>query len=194
MRIITLLGLGLVMGVGALTSGCATISEGECVAGNWAERGLKDGRKGASRDRLSKYTDKCSKFSAVVDHTAYLREYERGLLSYCVYDKGYNKGASGGSYNSVCSGALAPDYSAGYDDGRERYKIKQEHERLIDDYNETLDDILTIREKLDYPENDAKEIRRLEKKLLRVQDRRRILRRDIRDFEREYDLPRYDFN
>jgi len=194
MQFIALLGLGLMFSAGALTTGCATISEGDCLAGNWAERGLKDGRKGVSRDRLFKYTDKCAKFSATVDHAAYLREYERGLQSYCVYDKGYDKAASGGSYNAVCTGPLAPEYTAGYEDGKAYYRIKQEHERLIDNYNETLDDIIVVRTKLDNPENDAKEQRRLEKKLLRLQDRRAALRGDIRRFEREFDLPRYDFN
>jgi len=194
MRYVSLLGLGLVFGASVLSGGCATISKDDCLAGNWAERGLKDGRNGKSRSRLSEYKDKCAKHSAVVDHTTYLREYERGLVSYCVYDKGYDKAASGGSYNSVCNGPLAPDYTAGYEDGKEFYQIKQGHSRLIDNYDETLDDIITIRIKLDNPEVDDKEYRRLEKKLLRLQDRRAALRRDIRDYERDFDLPRYNFN
>ena len=193
MRILTLIGLGLIIGASALTSSCATISEDDCLAGNWAERGLKDGRKGVSRARLSEYTDKCSKYSASVDRTAYLREYERGLISYCVYDKGYDKGVSGGSFNTVCTGELAVDYGTGYEDGQLVYNINKEHERLVKYYHDKVDDILAIEAKQKNPDNDLKEQKRLKKKHTRSLNELDDLRDDVRRFEWEHDLPKYDF-
>ena len=37
-------------------SACASISEDQCAAGNWAERGYKDGLKGKSSASISKYS------------------------------------------------------------------------------------------------------------------------------------------
>ena len=47
----------------ASLSGCASISEDQCLAGNWAERGYKDGAKGVSRGRLADYADTCAKYA-----------------------------------------------------------------------------------------------------------------------------------
>lgn len=193
MRILKIAGASLIIGIGALSTGCATISEEDCLAGNWADRGFKDGKSGTSRDRIADYSEACAKFGASPDRATYLANFERGLLRYCTYDKGYDRGEAGRGYNEVCSGALADDFSAGYEEGRAVYAIYKEHKSLISSYEETLDDLLVVRDKLSAPDIDPKELRRLEKKELRLEDRRESYRRDIRRFEREHGLDRYDF-
>jgi len=138
MRILKLASVSLMFGFGVISTGCATISEEDCLAGNWADRGFKDGKDGVSRDRLLDYSETCAKFGASPDRAAYLANFERGVLRYCTYNTGFERGEAGRDYNEVCSGTLADDFSVGYEDGRAVYAIYQKHKSLIADYAYSL--------------------------------------------------------
>ncbi|MCF6275723.1 MAG: DUF2799 domain-containing protein [Robiginitomaculum sp.] len=116
-----LVGSILVIGIGTLLPACASISESECQAGNWADLGYRDGVNGKTRDRLADYVQTCSEYggglASNIDRSAYLSSYETGLTHYCTYDKGFERGKDGSSYNAVCDGPMAVDFRAGYDAG-----------------------------------------------------------------------------
>ena len=42
-----------------LMTGCETISEEACLAGNWEDIGFRDGEQGRSRSRLVKIAETC---------------------------------------------------------------------------------------------------------------------------------------
>ena len=175
-------------------SGCATISEDQCLAGNWAERGYKDGANGVSRGRLADYADTCAKYAVAPHSAAYLDNYEAGLVTYCTYERGFRRGKNGDSYNQVCSGELARDFAPGFDEGRVVYEIYKEHKRLIRAYEDTRDQLTDVRTRLDNPDLSDDERKRLKKKKHRLAKRREDLRIDIRAHERLYDLSRYDYH
>ncbi len=183
--------------VGALAlltlGGCATLDEGECLSGAWSEYGYRDGINGRSSERIADYAKSCSDYGVNPDEAAYLAGHRRGAIQYCTYQRGFERAERGDDYNQVCSGDLAADFAAGYDAGRAIYEVVQQHEALIDDYQETLDDLITVRDRLEHDEMSDKERRRLVKKELRLEDRRDSLRNEIRDFEYAHGLPRYRF-
>lgn len=172
--------------------GCATISEDQCLAGNWAERGYKDGANGVSRGRLADYADTCAKYAISPNNAAYTLNYEAGLSSYCTFERGFSRGKNGDSYNQVCSGELARDFAPGYDEGRVVYEINKEHKRLVTSYEEVQDQLIDVRLRLESPDLSDEERKRLGKKKHRLADRREDLRRDIRAYEWQHDLLRYD--
>lgn len=184
--------------------GCASISEGECVSGNWSDIGYQDGANGKARGKLADYTKTCAKYGAQPNRDAYLTAYESGLVKYCTYQRGYDLGENGSSYNQVCSGNLADGFSQGYDEGRVVYEIYNEHKRLISEYEDTLDALVNVRGRLagDIGDKDddgnivplsASERKRLTKKQYRLEGELDDYRQDIRDYEYANDLPRHSF-
>jgi hypothetical protein len=176
------------MGAALLLPGCATLSESQCVAGNWGDRGYQDGENGAKRSRLADYADSCSEYGIDIDREAYLTSYETGLAQYCVPDNGFDIGRRGRSYKNVCG---APQYGAfrdAYAQGRVIYEIEQEHERLIEAVDDIEDEIEDVRRRLAEDELSDDERYRLRKKRDRLEDERQDLRYDLRRFEREHGL------
>ncbi len=183
-----------VLAIALLGSGCASISEDDCQIGAWSEYGYKDGLSGRSSARVAKYAEKCGEFGVRPDQDAYLSGYERGVILYCTYERGYALGENGDSYNQVCSGALAADFAPGYDAGRAIFEIYKEHTDLIDSYEDTVDALVEVRRKLREDELEDGERRRLIKKELRLENRADDKRIDIRAFERINNLRRHRFD
>lgn len=185
-------------------AGCASISEGECVSGNWSDIGYQDGVKGKARGKLADYTKTCAKYGAQPNRDAYLTAFESGLVKYCTYERGFELGENGNSYNQVCSGDLSTGFSQGYDEGRAVYEIYREHKRLISEYDDTLEALVNVRGRLagDIVDEDddgnviqlsASERKRLTKKQYRLEGELDDWRQDIRDFEYANNLPRHSF-
>ena len=185
-------------------SSCASISEGDCVSGNWSDIGYKDGVNGKSRDKLADYTKTCAKYGVEPNHKVYLTSFESGLVKYCTYEQGYELGENGNIYNQVCSGNLADGFSQGYDEGRVVYEIYREHKRLMSEYEDTLEALVNLRGRLagDIGDKDeegniiplsASERKRLTKKQYRLEGELNDYRQDIRDYEYANNLPRHKF-
>lgn len=194
----------IILGVALGLVGCASISEGECVTGNWSDIGYKDGVKGKPRGKLADYAKTCAKYGAKPNRDAYLSAFENGLAKYCTYERGFELGENGSSYNQVCSGNLSTGFSQGYDEGRVVYEIYREHKGLISEYEDTLDAIVDVRGRLAGDKGDldddgnviplnSNERKRLTKKQYRLEGELEDLRQDIRDFEYANNLPRHSF-
>ena len=191
---------GVVIGL----TGCASISEDECISGNWSDIGYKDGVNGKSRGKLADYAKTCIKYGVEPNRDVYLTAFENGLVKYCTFEQGLKLGEDGSSYNQVCSGDLANGFSQGYDEGRVVYEINREHKRLISDYEETLEDLVDVRGRLagDIIDKDGEgniiplstsERKLLTKKQYRLEGELDDKRQDVRDFEYANDLPRHRF-
>lgn len=173
-------------------SACSTISEDTCMAGNWEAVGYKDGANGKASSRLEKVAEKCTKYGASVDNRAYWAGYDRGVVSYCTFQRGFERGENGGAYNQVCAGELSAEYAPGYEEGRARYAIKREHKQLVDRYYDKAEALHHVRARL----NDRtlnltdKERDRLRYKARRLEREMDDARYRVRQFERRYDLPR----
>lgn len=184
-------GLSLCILGGAGLSGCATISEDKCLAGNWQELGYRDGSNGVKRDKASKIADTCAKYGVEMDFDTYLAGFNQGLPSYCTYERGFSRGENGSSYNQLCSGALAVDFAPGYDEGRVVYEVYKEHKSLISTYENKRDDIAGVRGRLEGEDLSPEDVKRLRKKLRRFSRQAEDMKIDIRTWERLHNLSRY---
>lgn len=171
-------------------SACSSISEETCVGGNWETIGFEDGAKGKKASKTDKYAKRCAKYDAVVDLDSYMTGYEAGLPRYCTFENGYERGLDGSSYNSVCGGELAADYAPGYEEGRMVYRIYQEHNAMLSNYDRYGSALYDVRRRLREDELSDDERKRLNNKARRLKRDMYSLNRDIREFERRYDLPR----
>lgn len=186
-----IISVGLVAAFGL--SACETISEEDCEIGAWGDFGYQDGVNGRSSGRVAEYAKRCGEFGIQPDRSTYLEGYQQGIVKYCTYERGYERGENGDSYNQACSGDLATDFAAGYDAGRIIYEIYQEHKSLIARYDDRIEALTEVRRRLREDEMDDKERRRLQKKERRLEDEADDIRIDVRAFERIHDLPRHDF-
>lgn len=189
LKLIFATGIATLLSVTAL-SGCETISESECVAGNWADLGYRDGVNGASSSRIAEYVDKCSEFGASVDRNRYMQGYDRGLDRFCVYDRGFALGEKGSSYKSVCDGPRASEFRAGYEDGRAKYEYYKKYDDLEDEVRRKEDQLDDVRRRLDDDTISADERNRLEKKERRLRRELKDARWDLRNFDRRSDFRR----
>ncbi len=189
--------------IGALNA-CASISEDECRVGAWSDLGYRDGVNGRNKGKLADYAETCAKYSVAPDRQAYLAAYDLGLAEYCTYQQGFELGESGSSFNQACSGHLQDGFDRGYDDGRVRYEIHQEHDQMIGAYEEVLEELVDVRARLagDVADQDedgddialsANERKRLLRRQYRLEGELDDLRQDIRDFETGQGLPRHHF-
>lgn len=183
---------GLFMAAGALFAGCAGISESECLAGNWASLGFRDGARGSALSGMSAYARQCSEYGARIDRSEYLRAYGQGLRYYCTYDNGYALGERGGSFKSVCNAPglvrQAGDFRTGYDHGRAEYGIRHEYQKLENRIRDRRRHLADVRHRLKHNALDHDERFRLVKKEKRLRRELEACKRDFRFFRRRHGL------
>lgn len=129
-RTITLIAVSSLL----LISGCASLSESQCVAGDWKTVGYRDGLAGRQSTQLLQHQNACMKHGAVPDRNAYLAGWEKGVRQFCLPGSGFNTGEAGRSFANVCPEDLQAAYYAAYQEGRRLYLAKSE----IDSLNRTI--------------------------------------------------------
>ncbi|WHI45414.1 DUF2799 domain-containing protein [Microbulbifer sp. VAAF005] len=112
-------------------SGCAVISEEECRAGLWYERGLQDGARGRSQSLVYDIAQECDSYDMHVDSDAWLQGHEEGVETYCTAENGYHQGRRGRNYQGVCTGPTADLFLQNYERGLAEYRIEQHYQRLM---------------------------------------------------------------
>ena len=181
----------LALGCSAAMSGCATMSEAACVAGDWEGQGFKDGTNGHSRARLADISKTCGKYSARPDRVSYLRGLEDGLVRHCTPDRGFRRDREGGGINNERSVRGFDGYLLAHADGYAEYRVESEYRGLTQRWEETDTARLNVAQRLladDLP--DAERLR-LRKKLRRLERRADSLRIDIRAMEPTHRFPRW---
>jgi len=176
-----------VIGLGALAlNGCETISEEQCLAGDWIGRGYQDGQAGRSASRLNDYVEACAEHGVTPDPAAYEEGRREGLRQYCVPAVGYRVGRDGGNYNNVCSGAAEADFLVGFQDGRVVYDAQQLAETARSEVSATSARLTELDDKVDYFQARARDTTLSEEEREAAGDRANELRRERRDLERDW--------
>ena len=119
----------LLAGTAAL-SGCASLSESQCLAGDWQTVGYRDGTTGQDPSALLKHQNACVKHGVTPDREAYLAGWDRGILQYCQPRNGFALGERGASFPSLCPDTVVDLFEAAYHDGRRIYLARAEIRRL----------------------------------------------------------------
>lgn len=118
------------LAVTAALSGCASLSESQCLAGDWQTIGYRDGTNGLGPSELLEHQNACVKHGVTPDREAYLAGWNRGVLQYCQPRNGFALGERGASFPALCPDAVAETFEAAYHDGRRLYLARAEIRRL----------------------------------------------------------------
>lgn len=103
-------------------SGCASLSQEECLTGDWQGIGYRDGLQGKSEAYLAEHQSACAEYQVSLNLEDYLQGRKEGLKSYCQPDNGYRLGRHGADYAYVCPSELDAAFVAKYQQGRKIYR------------------------------------------------------------------------
>ncbi len=191
----------------AAVNGCATLSEEQCLVGDWMSIGVSDGAAGYPMSRIDEHGEACARHGVAPNTSLYAQGRERGLLSYCTPNVGFREGREGDGYAGVCPSHLEGDFLAGYSDGRlvlaaqtavntaesDRYRYEQQA-RDIDSQIRTEETALAAEGLTDEQRRVIRErIRRLRDDRERALDYARDAEWQARDAQREVDMLRARF-
>jgi len=116
---------GLVVGAIALAlAGCGGMSANECELANWEAVGYEDGVQGRSTDRFGKYRKNCAKHAVAPDFQTYQSGRKAGLREYCQPTRGFQEGARGAKYASVCPSDLEAAFLDSYFAGKTLHDLQ----------------------------------------------------------------------
>ncbi|RDX38205.1 DUF2799 domain-containing protein [Kangiella sp. HD9-110m-PIT-SAG07] len=130
-------------------SGCATLSETECISGNWEQIGYQDGKSGRDKDYILNHESSCIEYGVELDRLAYEQGRQDGLQRYCTSSNGYNRGVRGNHPNLSCHEQQFPQYYDGllqglevrFDDiQHELSEAQKEHDILSEVYRRVEDE------------------------------------------------------
>ncbi len=133
----------LLIAVLALTSGCATMNESECLTADWYSVGYEDGRGGINESRMGTYRKDCAKHGVTPSLESYRKGHYEGSKQFCTARNGFTRGKSGSSYSGSCPADLEDDFMKGYSDGKTLYGLRVEINELqakIDSAHEAISD------------------------------------------------------
>lgn len=146
--------IAAIFAIVALT-GCATLSEDECLAGNWQAIGFEDGAQGQPPDRVGAHREACERYGVTPNLSLWRAGYDQGLDSYCTRDNGFRVGATGAAYHGVCQGARGSEFLIAYRDGSQVYELRSALDHAQSDLYAIDQDIDDAREARDRARKDA---------------------------------------
>lgn len=98
-------------------SGGCTISEKDCLRGDWQTIGFKDGKAGKSADLLNRYAKSCEKHGTSPDPAAYTAGFQAGIVLYCTPENGFTEGEKNRNYSGACPAKLERTFLDSYVEG-----------------------------------------------------------------------------
>ncbi len=122
--------LFLLLSIGLIVSGCATLDKNECLVANWESIGYEDGTRGRQAAWIGKHRTACAKYGVAPDLALYTQGREQGLTLYCRANVGYREGIKGKTYQNVCPVESERDFLTGYRFGQRIHKIHSRIHRL----------------------------------------------------------------
>lgn len=128
----------------SLQAGCASMTEGECLTGDWTRVGYHDGAAGYPPSRLAEHRQACAAYGVFPDANAYMAGRERGLDVYCTPYRGFEAGRQDREYHGVCPPRLADGFLAGYDDGLRVHAAVEHRDAVRSElyrFNDRIEDI-----------------------------------------------------
>ena len=107
-------------------SGCASLTEEECGAGDWLTIGSQDAQQGFTPSRLNDHAKACKRFNIQPDNGQYQEGYKRGLVFYCTAENGFRVGRNGYAYRNICPQDAEPVFLSGFDRGRLLHDVESQ--------------------------------------------------------------------
>ncbi|HJV43600.1 DUF2799 domain-containing protein [Caulobacter sp.] len=196
---------------GLVTASCATMSQEECLRGDWRAVGYDDGASGHAMSRIDEHAKACLKTGVTPDIRLYAQGREEGLVRYCTEANGFRVGREGHSYANVCPAPVEGEFLGGYADGERVHAAESRLESAQSDLSgadsraeKRARQADGVEDELRNPKLTDEQVRELRDRLQRLRRERREAIEDgrraeaaIRDAEREVDdlkaryAPRY---
>lgn len=105
-------------------AGCGgnpSVSESQCIAGDWQTVGYRDGVNGLRSTQLLQHQDACVQHNVMPNRADYMIGWKEGVGEYCLPGNGFAVGEGGSRYYNVCPAGLDSDFQAAYKQGRKLY-------------------------------------------------------------------------
>lgn len=183
----------LALGAGAvLLSGCATMSEDQCMAGDWGGKGYQDGLNGRQEERLQDHASACGKYGVTPNPQAYYSAREQGLRTYCRWENGFRVGRQGNSYYGVCSPAEERRFLPAYQDGVALHSAESALSNAESSLRSAEARIRDRQDKLDAKERELRQDGLSREERERIRERIREVRGELRDAHRNAERASYD--
>ena len=112
----------LIVVLGLLASGCASMGEDECRVADWQAIGYEDAVNGKAASHIGERRKSCAEYGVAPNFAAYQQGREEGLRKYCTPASGYRLGRKGRSLAAVCPSELQADFRDAYKSGHEIYQ------------------------------------------------------------------------
>lgn len=165
---------------------CATMSEEQCLAGDWSGQGYSDGLSGLTMSRLDDHAEACGKHGVTPDAAAYAAGRREGLVHYCTVEKGFEVGRTGAGYAGVCPSELEGDFLYAYRDGQVVHAAEQalsEARSRVDSLGSRLEE---LDEKIIAKQAEARAEGLTEAQREEIRKRIAEIRRERADTERDW--------
>jgi len=155
-----------------MLGGCATLNRSECQNADWNMIGLEDGLKGLPTANIGKHRKACAKYDVTPDLDEYRSGYDEGIRQFCIPERGFELGQSGGQYSGACPPDLEASFLENFNHGRKlrglingievdkaslrksKDDLKEKEDQLIHSGSETeraqlLNDIKELQQKIE---------------------------------------------
>ena len=114
----------LIAVVAFVLSGCAGMSEQECLVTDWRSVGFEDGAAGRAETSIANYRQACGQHGVAPDLDQYRLGHAEGVETYCRPSRGFDEGRRGRRYQNVCPAHVEPEFLAAYNEGRQLYELE----------------------------------------------------------------------
>lgn len=114
------------LGAALALSGCASMSDEECLTADWRLLGYEDALQGRSTATIAQYRRACAAVSVTPNLDLYQQGHQEGARQYCTAANGYRAGSNGSTYQGICPADLETGFMRGFQDGRELYSLASE--------------------------------------------------------------------
>jgi hypothetical protein len=108
-----------------LQSGCASLSESQCLSADWRQIGEADARAGYAANRVASHNKACEKLGIEVDPATYQSGYAIGLRAFCRPNEAFELGRRGASYHGQCPVEAERDFVIAFELGRDIYALDE---------------------------------------------------------------------
>ena len=134
---------------------CASLSQEECLLGDWRAVGFEDGTQGQPPTRIAAHRDACARHGVSPNLDLWRAGYEEGLPLYCTRANGFRVGATGATYHGVCNGPGSGDFLKAMSDGGILYALQEDRDHALSDLSSVDDEIDDLRDRREAAREDA---------------------------------------
>jgi len=130
---------------------CATLNKNDCLQGDWAGVGYKDGAAGyESSTRLARHNKACTKHNVTPNAEVYLQNHARGLTVFCTKANGYQFALDEREYTGNCPKDLHGEFVEGYLSGLDvaLERVQEQINKLNSDKQNRESQLVVLQSKL----------------------------------------------